>query len=469
MGNRATHSATKPVPTAQQVFWGAVALALSNLATILKQLKDILESANQIWTFVSERVPFWVLASLIGVGLIVGNVYLFRFIFAKLSKRILQGRKLLAASAAGLVTTILLIMNLSSMADLRAGSSVARERLLAEITGAQENGRVGGFRIYPNKQQARQDSWTTAQALTAILAISDQPDVERLKNAFNYLETMHLPGGWIADPDDSNKFGRTEISCWVAIAYFTSLRRNDFWTHEEANDVSKRATSITEQIVTLQDKNGGWAPTAEPSYNNDRTYPTIMALWAISEALLSKEIPKEHKILFGQSLDRGISWLLDQYKLGYGWDENPANQGGSRYDGLNYEALLILKHAEDLEGHSSFKGLEQYKRIKRDVVHLFPAPVLVSSKTAVPTSDLNVGGKICWATFPSYPWSLAALIELTNDKDISSSDRRQLSRVLDQELRELSDLPMYLRPAETWEIAENLIGLSYVVRWRNKR
>jgi hypothetical protein len=278
-----------------------------------------------------------------------------------------------------------------------------------------------------------------------------------------------LGGGWNADPNEQNSFVRTEISSWVAIAYFTSLRKADFWTADESIVASRRAIAITTDIAAQQDSTGAWAPIAQPAPGNDRTYSTVMALWALSEALKGSDVPKDLRISFGKAFDNGISWLLGKYRAGYGWDENPAIQGGARFDGLNYEALLVLRHAEDIPGHNLFKDEEQYKSIKHDVVNLFSAPLEVFSKTQIPSSDISVEGKICWATFPAYPWSLAALSYLIDDKDISSSDQRSLRKIRKQELERLKDLPGYLKTAETWELAENLIGLSYEIRGAETR
>jgi hypothetical protein len=428
-----------------------------------------LESIGQLKSFVPEKVPFWVIEVLIAASVVIGNVILFRFLFDKVKSRILPGRTMAAAAVAAVAISLLIVTNVYSMTELRADPSVAQQRLLSEATLAQANGNSAGFRIYANNLQAKQDSWTTAQVLTAIISVSDKPDTDRLKAAFNYIESKHLSDGWNADPNEQNSFIRTEISCWVAIAYFASLRKADFWTADESIAASKRAIAITADIVTQQDSTGAWAPIAQPAPGNERTYSTVMALWTLSEALKASDVPKDLKISFGKAFDNGISWLLGKYRAGYGWDENPAIQGGARFDGLNYEGLLVLRHAEDIPGHNLFKDEEQYKSIKHDVVNLFPSAVEVFSKTQIPSSDISVEGKICWGTFPAYPWSLAALSYLIDDKDIPSSDQRKLRKIRKQELEKLKDLPGYLKTAETWEVAENLIGLSYEIHGTESR
>jgi len=454
---------TKPGTTGQKVLWGTLTLALSNTATLLKVLKDVLEGLGQLKSFAPQIMPLWLIEVLVGLAVLIGNILLFRFLFDKIKSRILPGRTVAAGAVAAVAISLLIVTNVYSATRLRADPSIAEERLLSEATLAQADGSIAGFRIYAYKPQEKEDSWTTAQVITAIISVSDRPDAGRLKAAFAYLESKHLKNGWNADPNGKNSFIRTEISCWVAIAYFTSLRKTGFWTPNESIAVSKRAGDILRQVVAQQDGTGAWGPVVRPAQENDRTYPTVMALWALLEALSASNIPQEEKITFGNAFDKGVLWLLEKYRIGYGWDENPAIQSGARFDGLNYEALLLLKRAEDLGGYNLFKDEEGYKSIKHDVVNLFPTPVEVFIKTQIPPSDYGVDGEICWATFPSYPWSLAALSYLVDDKDISSSDQRKLRKILQQEIEKLNDLPAYLKTAETWELAENLIGLSYEV------
>jgi hypothetical protein len=57
---------------------------------------------------------------------------------------------------------------------------------------------------------------------------------------------------------------------------------------------------------------------------------------------------------------------------------------------------------------------------------------------------------------------------LIDDADVPSSDRRYLRKLLQHELGKVPDLPNELLHAETWQVAEDLIGLSNFLSFRQK-
>jgi hypothetical protein len=455
----------------KKVLWGAAILALSNIAALLKAIKELIEAIDKVQIIIPDQVPFWAFEGLIGVAVVIGNVFLFRYIFVSLKGRLSTWKRALAASGIAMAIVLIVVVNVHAIVGLRVNPLLTRTRLLTELSGAQQLGQTGGFASYANDLGSPDDAWSTAQAIKAIFSVSGKlEDNERLKSAFRYLKAKRTSTGyWNANPQNGPPFIRTEISCWVALAYLASLRQTGFWSPQESNDVVNETSSVLHNVVAIQNNTGAWAPVIAVDTSFDRTYPTLMAVWALSDAMKTEDLPRDFRESLGGNLERGIFWLIQKYKPGYGWDENPQRHISKKFDGLTFEILLILKSAEDIARHNSFKDMEAYRAIKRDVVNLIPQAFPVQDVFAIPGGDQSVNNQPCWATFAAYPWSLAALSALSKDPDIPSSDRRKLNKIRQQEFEELNDVPSFLANAETWLLAENLLGLNVALRENGTR
>ena len=158
----------------------------------------------------------------------------------------------------------------------------------------------------------------------------------------------------------------------------------------------------------------------------------MMAVWALTEALLSSDLPNQTKEGLLPAFESGISWLIGHYVSNLGWEENPKYPLSKPFPGLTYQVLFVLERAQLVTKHSSFKDTEGYRRIKREFKNTIQV-AQVGDLTSVPSSYLQVGDCPCFADVLSYPWLLSVLPVLIDDPDVPSDDRRYLKAVLRDE------------------------------------
>jgi len=290
-------------------------------------------------------------------------------------------------------------------------------------------------------------------------------DPVRVKQAFSYLERQKQSDGFeVGLGPDSKSFIRTESADWVAVAYLESLSKPDTWSDSERPHAVAFVQDILQLIAAKQNRDtGGWSPVPYVAGTHDRTYATTMAVWALTEGMLSKDVPTETKQQLAPSLEAGISWLLKHYEQNLGWEENPRYALGKPFPGLTYQILFVLERAQLVPDHNSFRNAEACRRIKkelRNTVH----HARIADLTSVPTSYIMVGNYSCWADVLSFPWLLSALPKLIADPDVPSSDRSYLKQLLKDELGHVAELPSHMVQVETWQLAEQLIGVSNFIR-----
>jgi len=220
---------------------------------------------TEIKSLFPEGIPFRVIELVIIIAVASGNVILFKVLFDKLKTRFLSGRKVIPAVISALLISVIVAMNILAIPSLSYQPIVVRTKLLSEITRAQQAGANSGFRVFANIQDSTEDVWTTAQALTALFSGGGvEPDKQRVVSAFNFIDSKQQSDGWYATPSGGPAFARTEISCWVAVAYLRSLQKTGFWNPEEWNKYADKAASVVLSIAEKQNKvTGGWGPISE--------------------------------------------------------------------------------------------------------------------------------------------------------------------------------------------------------------
>jgi hypothetical protein len=445
-----SHGKTQVVHTA---LWAAAVAVLSNVANILKQLKDVIESAGQLERFVLDHR--WLLVVILGTAVIWGNILLFRFLYRRLRRRIPAAYKVVAYVGSVGIVALVLVTNLFSLRSLLQGPIQVQHELLSELATRQDIDE-GGYRSAPEEGL---DAWTTAQSLTAVLA-AGRYNRQHVKQGFSFLEGKRRDEGFEIISPEAKPFIRTEIAAWVTVAYVASLSSPNVWTDSERASAVDRTADTLRMITTQQDRlSGGWGPIPQSAAKHARSYATMMAVWALTEALLSKEIPNETKEHIAPAFEAGVSWLIRHYHSNLGWEEDPSYSLGKRFPGLTYQILFVLERAQLVPEHNSFKDTAAYRSIKRELrITIQSAPV--GEMVSVPTSYIMVGDYACWGDFASYPWLLSALPILIADTDITSDERGYLKGVLHDELSKVPDLPSDLLKSETWLLAEYIINLS---------
>jgi hypothetical protein len=441
------------------------ATALSNVGNILKELRDVIESVAQLQQFVIDHL--WISAIVLGLALVWGNVLLFRFLYKRLHRVPTAYRVLAGIVCAGLVA-LMLVSNLFSLRTLLQGQTEVEQTLASELLTAQDP-YEGGFKNALNAA-GYPDPWTTAQSVKAVL-LAGNYDPERIKHAFTYIEAQRRSEGFQVyyDADSKSQFIRTETAAWVAIAYLESLSRPGVWQSNERQAAIARTESALDLILAQQDHNhGGWSPIPNYSEHNARTYATMMAVWALTEAMLSPDIDASAKQKIAPAFDSGIAWLINHYSAKLGWEENPRYRLEKPFPGLTYQLLFVLERAQHVNGHNAFANTEAYKQIKREFRNTIN-PAEVSDLKPVPTEYNLIGGHPCAVDVLAYPWLLSVLPVLIEDQDVPSSDRRYLRGLLQHELGKAPNLPNELLHAETWQVAEDLMGISNFIAFGQKR
>jgi len=436
--------------------WAVGVTLLSNVANILKQLRDVIESVEQLQRFAMHHL--WVSGVVLSVVVIWGNVLLFRFLYQRLRRRIPTAYKVLASAVCVALVAIILISNLFAVKSLLQNPIQVQRELVSELATVQDIYQ-GGFRN-STTPEGIQDIWTTGQSLKATL-LAGTYNPARIKQAFSYIESNRQSDGFLVGlGPGSTPFIRTESAAWVAVAYLESLSKSDLWIDSE-RATSIRQTEITLQVVAAQQDHasGGWGPVPGSATTHARTYATMMAVWALTEALLSKDIPNQTKEDLGPAFDAGVSWLISHYQSNVGWEEDPRYPLGKSFPGLTYQVLFVLERAQMVSGHNSFKDTEAYRRMKREFKNTIHRAE-VEDLASVPTSYIMVGEYSCWADVLSYPWLLSVLPVLIDDPDVPFEDQRYLRGVLRDELSKVPELPSALLRVETWQLAEDLIGVS---------
>lgn len=453
--------ASQSVGQVQQGAWGAIRTALwgvglavlSNLGNILKQFRNFAEFINQLEQLFHEHPLISV--ALIGGAIALGNVLLFHFLYHKLNLRVRTTYKVLTLAGFLAIVSAVLLTNWFSLRSLLQSPSQVQTELASTVEAVQDID-TGAYR---NATKGIPETWDTAQAVNAVIA-SGQYDPARIAKAFSYMESERTNGGFEIKTTNTPLFIRTEGASWVAVAYLEALPRPDLWSDTQRTTAISQAENTLLLLASQQDRaSGGWSPIPRYAAMHQRTYATTMAVWALTEALLSKDISKQTKERLGAPFEGGVAWLISHYVSNVGWEEDPNFSTGRAFPGLTYQVLFVLERAQIVSQHNAFKNTEAYRDIKRQLRNVLHSAE-VGDVSSVPTSDIMVGEYPCFMDFAAYPWLISTLPLLIADPDVPSESHTFLNRLLEDEVGKANGLPHSLENAETWQVAENLFGIS---------
>jgi hypothetical protein len=421
---------------------------------------------------------------LIGYGFILYLLYKRFVVTLPLSRRIFYGT-LAVVGAATIFSLNVYLLPLQPEAKVLIPTKDWSDRI------AKSQAPSGGIREKADDPSFPTQVWTTAQALTGVLA--DQKDLDDtkarvIKTAFGYIENARHPAPVdtkLTDYDEGwglfekSKKSTTEIAGWVTLANIASLEsKAKVWNPTEIPIIVQRIQRDLALIVERQGGDGGWRPIKEDGPKFTRTYSTAIALWSLIEARRSKLVHEVVGNTYDPNIQNGIDWLLKNYttvkvdgkdqKLG--WVPNP-NRGGQReqFDGLTAQVLFILSRIEGQPGFDALKNNEnylEYKRafiMKRDLAGRF-----VCSNDRIHDFDLSFtrddgtldfvleGSTILW-----FPWSYAELTVLSNDTALSPQERAQAASlrkgILDSKV---DDINKFVHDEMMYVLAENLYCFS---------
>jgi hypothetical protein len=472
-----------------QGFIGIVAITLGNVAAILTHVDEIRQFISKLlgteWAYRFHTLVVIGAFALFLVGYASLSYWLYWNFFANRT-RVIRGGFCVAALVA--VSTMMLgSYFLFKPADLdplllRQADNYTQTILSQQFTGGDDD---GGFRFSQGGISNDVQVWTTAQCLTALL----RRDAASLKNAgpairraFNYVERLRLKSpndGWGYLKDFN--WGVTEIDGWVALAYLYSLKADNaamVWKKDEIPTTIASTNSILALLLRRQHDDGGWGPIAQTSNTkHERTYSTIMALWALAEAEQNGDIVKGHDEEYRAAVTSGAKWLLEASTTnneGFtGWWPNPsAHYQVGAYPGLTAQALFVLSVAKSahsfigtdskykdaiqsfiklaLDGNDKFEPLTRRKVLDNEKAHDSDRYLEGRTETAEQT------------TFLWYPWTIALGASLQRDPILLDYQQERLRNLESKLLERLDEEDAFARHDEViYPTAEMLFAEGF--------
>jgi len=331
----------------------------------------------------------------------------------------------------------------------------------------------GGMKSVTAGAQTSTQVWTTAQALTGVLATRKSLDsyLPKIRAAFDYMEKLRRTKpteGWNYYAN-TNPHTVTEINCWVTLAYIESLdAKTRIWSDVERGDILNRIDRDLAEIARRQDSGGGWRPITDNSADFVRTYSTVAALWTLAEAAKSPAMHERVGAKYDQAMRRGVSWLLQNYKAGQGWVQNPQRTGQKdRFDGLTAHALFVLSRAETIPDLAYLKNDQTFRTARKDFIinKELATKSIEKDNSSIPDADAHFPGSEFMSegsTFLWFPWSLLELTQLSRDKDLSEEERQAAGELRLEILNANAErLDQYVETANlTYLLAENLFCVN---------
>jgi hypothetical protein len=331
----------------------------------------------------------------------------------------------------------------------------------------------GGIKGIPLDDETKTQSWATAQCLAAVMnsPVNLEPYVPRIKRAFAYIQSKRRTdpnAGWNLYDNDSI-YTVTEINSWVTIAYIRSLAaKTPIWDDTEKEEILTRITNELEELKLRQDDSGGWRTIKETGKGFTRTYSSALALWAFLEAKRSPAVSRLIGTRYDENIRRGINWLIKNYVKDQGWTPNPNLTTRRRYEGLTAQTLFVLSRAETMP---------EFNYLEREPIYLNAEKAFIPDKKSIDrsiddNSQVSDTDELWFSgtdyvneatTFLWFPWTLAELTHLSNDKSLTPEERQQVislrHKIVDARMTELET--SIGGEAYSYAVAEYLLGASF--------
>jgi hypothetical protein len=349
-------------------------------------------------------------------------------------------------------------------ADPPAPTVAQHVRTCLQKLAIAQDSRSGGIRevLDPKKKEG---AWTTAQTLAAassasLVGVTD-PDLDA-QRALDFLERQHralpkkraprgAPEAGYAMFSGDDFYTVTEIQAWAIVAKSLQLTLSQA---RRSQLMASTARDVNE-LLKRQDESGGWSPVSVVRTSNTRTYTSIMALWALSEARLADVSPSE---LVREPIRKSAEWLLGTYNDRIkGWTATP-DRRTTRLLSLTAHAIFALERtARTAEGRyllqdPRFRAIREAFARDDDLLHRQPDDMeaLDSTDTLLDGFPHPIeGSHFIWA-----PWALLAAQTLTADGNLSAEDRARAAAAV---TRLRSTLAASYQSDSTWEFAESAL------------
>jgi len=476
------------IPSGKLWSMTALTLAIANIADLLAAVRKLSDNLYNLLIFDWRGATYlpWALG-IIGYGLLAYAVY----------ATVRVKRPNLKREAAVVMTLIpvitLFAVNVFAVGFGKHPDDVWKpvmERASTRLRSAADP--TGGFRIDATNRTAPRQAWTTAQGLVASLmaqpGLKEPPlkSESELATHLNYLESARseTQGGWAYFPNTG--WAVTEVNAWVTVANVYALRSPLVKSESLKTMLLERIVRDLQDISVRQTATGGWKPIDDqkylargpvcavadenltgipaPSSDLTRTYSTIMALWAFTEARSLPSFPADASAKYDASIRDGVTWLLNNYFDNVGWVANPSRKDTREsFPGLTAQALFVLDRVNRVAPHLILQKLKlrQAKHEFLQMKGLKSESISANSRVPdfdiylFPTNQATEGSTFLW-----FPWSLATLSDLQNDQELSADDTKVALNLRNHLLTFAEQEEEYLEQALPYELSETLIGLN---------
>lgn len=455
---------------------GKIAVAsilFGNIAAILGSIQKINDAVYSLIGYKPLEFLYRNMVVVVTIVFLIGYALIFYWLYQRIIIHKQGLMKVIFAIVIVLIVTATCVANIYLLPSRPKPESVLGHEVNRWanriLLGQAEN---GGIRTNVLDSSTETQVWTTAQCLKSALSVGS--DAEKIKKAFNYIETARHPRANKIEEEGWGLFEQTEhtvteVAGWVVLAYVASIESQPrVWSESELPEILNRIERDINHIVMRQEQTGGWrpiseeAPSGRPAFT--RTYSSVISLWALVEARRSPIVFARIGARYDNNVIRGITWLLSSYDQRLScWVPNPNRSfQKERFDGLTAQVLFVLSRAEKafafLESDKVYVTAEKTfvrnenlgKRLQcnNDRMH-------DSDQSFPPSTYVSEASTMLW-----FPWSFLELTHLSNDDSLTKDEQRAADqlrrRILEFNIDELSK---FVDTEYTYVLAENLYCL----------
>ena len=453
---------------------GFAMVVAGNLAIVTMRSEKVLETIFGAYDFSGlsfiDNNGILITSLLLGIGYLFVVASLLTLIFREQTKR-----RLHISFVVTLILALTTIVNATYNWNVREQLAVVVDKKIADKIEGWVYGMLalqqtnGGFRaeMLPGR---RTQVWTTAQALTGILTTrinnpEHSVDWNKIWAAFDYIEKNRIEeggGGWAYF--DTHSRTLTEINSWVTVAMATAAQLNGI-PEKRLLELKKRIKREAEALIIRQSGHG-WGPIAEKP-DKSRTYSTLMALWALLEAL--NVLDAGEVLKFEDSINQGIEWLLEHNHNVYGWVPNPLRKGQTeKFQGLNAHVLFVLGAASRMDSFKYLRSSVHFRKAQKKFLNnlAIETESINTLDSRTPDADVHISGTefvLEGSTFLWFPWTLTVLHHISVEEHLSYLERSLATRLKMQMLLRWNELNAHTQESFPYVTAENLFCISKAV------
>ncbi len=490
-GKPAPHSHALPPWFIKAVAWtGALGVLTANISGLLPHVASIRTSLQETFGLIA----FESLSDAAGVLIVVGIAAAFvcgcALVYLLWIRRRPKFKLPFMIGAAVMAPLVLFAsFNLRPSADLEPmlTDRLAELSALVDQNYIQTGTGDGGYWFALDNSSMGPQGWTTAQVVSGMLQSAPVLEnraqtVDRARRSLAYLRSVRQPTGW--GYQDGSKTTVTEITGWVVTAEALALHDDPqpVWTGPARETARDALFGDLAELDSRQHGDGGWGPLNPTSAReHQRTYSTAVSLMALLAARDAAFVRGDNRWTYDADIRRGARWLMQNATQGQegarGWWPNPyAKRSDGDCLGLTSQVMYVLAHADRAVGLRPYQDnfavlragyVKQLREGEGQFASVDKRPLDMNCQ--LQDSESYLFGQPDFtlerSTFLWFPWTLAAVSELSRASDLPSDQRNQLAVVSDILVRRVPEMTKKdLDNTVLYPTAETLYGLGVHMR-----